>query len=134
LLVPVIRDADRLTLKQLADAAGALAAEAMAGKLAPDALTGGTFTVTNLGSLGVESFTPILNPPQVAILGVGSITLKPTGPGKAIGAVNAAEVAFAPHLALSLTIDHQVVDGAPGAKFLQALANNLAQFELLLAR
>ena len=134
LLVPVIRDADRLTLKQLADAAGALAAEAMAGKLAPDALTGGTFTVTNLGSLGVESFTPILNPPQVAILGVGSITLKPTGPGKAIGAVRAAEVVFAPHLALSLTIDHQVVDGAPGAKFLQALANNLAQFELLLAR
>ncbi|MCS6847810.1 MAG: dihydrolipoamide acetyltransferase family protein [Anaerolineae bacterium] len=127
LLAPVIRDASSLSLKRLAEVAKALAADAIAGKLAPDALAGGTFTVTNLGSLGIESFTPILNPPQVAILGVGNINLKPIIPE------GASEVVFAPHLGLSLTVDHQVVDGAPAAKFLQALARNLAQIELLLA-
>ncbi|BCX04153.1 MAG: dihydrolipoamide acetyltransferase component of pyruvate dehydrogenase complex [Candidatus Roseilinea sp.] len=127
LLAPVIRDAGSLSLKQLAEAAKALAADAVAGKLAPDALAGGTFTVTNLGSLGIEHFTPILNPPQVAILGVGNIHLKP------ITLEGTGEVTFVPHLGLSLTVDHQVVDGAPAAKFLQALARNLAQIELLLA-
>lgn len=127
LLAPVIRDASSLSLKRLAEVAKALAADALAGRLAPDALAGGTFTVTNLGSLGIESFTPILNPPQVAILGVGNINLKPIMPE------GASAVAFAPHLGLSLTVDHQVVDGAPAAKFLQALARNLAQIELLLA-
>jgi pyruvate dehydrogenase E2 component (dihydrolipoamide acetyltransferase) len=71
------------------------------------------------------SFTPVLNPPQVAILGIGAIQLKPI---EAEG-----EVKFIPHIALSLTINHQVVDGAPGARFLQALSKNLAQLELLLA-
>ncbi len=127
LLAPVIRNAHALSLRQLAEAAKALAADAAAGKLAPDALIGGTFTVTNLGSLGVETFTPILNPPQVAILGVGSINLKPILPE------GARDVVFAPHLGLSLTIDHQFVDGAPAARFLQALAHNIEQIELLLA-
>ncbi len=127
LLVPVIRDADRMSLKQLADAARVLAAEAGAGRLAPDALTGGTFTVTNLGHFGIESFTPILNPPQVAILGVGNINLKPVAAEETTG------VDFVPHIGLSLTIDHQVIDGAPAAKFLQRLARHLAQLELLLA-
>ena len=84
------------------------------------------FTVTNLGSLGVESFTPVLNAPQVAILGVGSITLRPVrGSG--------GEVEFVDSLGLSLTIDHQVVDGAPAARFLQALARAIAEIDLQLA-
>ena len=125
LLVPVIRDADDLSLRGLADAARNLATSAREGKLAPDQLNGGTFTVTNLGQFGIESFTPIINAPQVAILGVGNVNLKPIDVD--------GEIKFIPHLGLSLTIDHQVVDGAPGAKFLQTLSRNLAQFELLLA-
>jgi pyruvate dehydrogenase E2 component (dihydrolipoamide acetyltransferase) len=125
LLVPVIRNAHALSLRQLAEVARALAVAARENKLAPDELNGGTFTVSNLGQFGIESFTPILNTPQVAILGVGNVSLKPI---KLDG-----EVKFIPHLSLSLTIDHQAVDGAPGAKFLQALARNMAQFELLLA-
>ena len=95
------------------------------GTIAPDELNNGTFTVTNLGSLDVESFTPILNPPQVAILGVGSINLKPVETD--------GEVTFRKQINLSLTINHQVVDGAPAARFLQALARGLAEVDLLLA-
>ncbi|MBL8130677.1 MAG: 2-oxo acid dehydrogenase subunit E2 [Anaerolineae bacterium] len=125
LIVPVIRHADRLSLKEISREARRLADACQNGKITPDELSGGTFTVTNLGSLGVEHFTPILNPPQVAILGVGSIHLKPVEDGEG--------VAFVPHIALSLTINHQVVDGAPGARFLQALSRNLSQIHLLLA-
>jgi pyruvate dehydrogenase E2 component (dihydrolipoamide acetyltransferase) len=125
LMVPTIRRANSLSLKQLADESKRLANACLDGKIAPDELTGGTFTVTNLGNLGIESFTPVLNPPQVAILGVGGISLKPVQID--------AEVKFIPHIGLSLTINHQVVDGAPAARFLQALATGLAQFELLLA-
>jgi pyruvate dehydrogenase E2 component (dihydrolipoamide acetyltransferase) len=88
-------------------------------------LQGGTFTVTNLGSFGIESFTPVLNPPQVGILGVGNVNLKPVEVG--------GQVEFIPHLGLSLTINHQVVDGAPAARFLQTLSRGLAEFEMLLA-
>ena len=125
LIVPVIREAQRLSLGELAAESRRLASACLDGTVQPDDLSGGTFTVTNLGSLGVESFTPILNVPQVAILGVGGITLKPVETD--------GEVQFVRHLNLSLTINHQVVDGAPGARFLQALADGLAQFELLLA-
>jgi pyruvate dehydrogenase E2 component (dihydrolipoamide acetyltransferase) len=125
LIVPVIRNAHQLSLKQLSQESKRLADGCLSGKVSPDELSGGTFTVTNLGSLGIETFTPILNPPQVAILGVGNINLK---------AVESEEgVEFIPHLTLSLTINHQVVDGAPGARFLQALSRNLAQIDLLLA-
>jgi pyruvate dehydrogenase E2 component (dihydrolipoamide acetyltransferase) len=125
LLAPVIRNADAMTLKQLADESSRLNKAVQDGKIAPDSLSGGTFTVTNLGSFGIESFTPILNAPQVAILGVGNVNLK---------AIEVdGEVRHIPHIGLSLTIDHQVVDGAPGARFLQTLARNLAQIELLLA-
>jgi len=137
LLVPVIRDVQTLTLKQLADASSQLAKAAQTGALAPDALSGGIFTVTNLGGFGIESFTPIVNAPQVAILGVGNINLKAVEasqtPRVSRSTAEAPEVSFVPHIGLSLTIDHQIVDGAPGAKFLQALARNLTQFELLLA-
>jgi pyruvate dehydrogenase E2 component (dihydrolipoamide acetyltransferase) len=126
LIVPVIRQADQLSLKALATEAHRLAAACLNGTITADELAGGTFTVTNLGSLGIESFTPVLNAPQLGILGVGSIVLKPVEIDDA--------VQFIPHLGLSLTIDHQVVDGAPGARFLQTLSQNLAQIELLLSQ
>ncbi|MEZ4719004.1 MAG: 2-oxo acid dehydrogenase subunit E2, partial [Caldilineaceae bacterium] len=126
LLVPVIRNADSLSLKQLADEAKRLAVAAQEGKATMDDLNGGTFTVTNLGAFGVESFTPVLNPPQVAILGVGNINLKPVPDADG-------DVEFVPHIGLSLTINHQVVDGAPAARFLQTLARYLADVDLLLA-
>jgi pyruvate dehydrogenase E2 component (dihydrolipoamide acetyltransferase) len=90
---------------------------------------GGTFTVTNLGNLGIEQFTPILNVPQVAILGVGGVNLKPMP----VGGDFDGDVAFVPHIALSLTINHQAVDGAPAARFLQALTRGLKDLDLLLA-
>jgi pyruvate dehydrogenase E2 component (dihydrolipoamide acetyltransferase) len=125
LLVPVIRNAHLLSLKALSDEARRLATACQAGNVTPDDLSGGTFTVSNLGSFGIESFTPVLNPPQVAILGVGNINLKPV---EIDGAVQ-----FIPHLGLSLTVNHQAVDGAPGARFLQRLAQNIAAIELVLA-
>jgi pyruvate dehydrogenase E2 component (dihydrolipoamide acetyltransferase) len=125
LVVPVIRYADTLSLKNISLEAMRLATACQDGRIAPDELSGGTFTVTNLGTFEIESFTPILNPPQVAILGVGNINLKPVN-------VNG-EVQFIPHIGLSLTINHQVVDGAPGARFLQALSQNLTDLELMLA-
>lgn len=125
LVVPVIRHAHRLSLKQISQEAKHLAEAAISGRINPDLLTGGTFTVTNLGGLGIESFTPVLNPPQVAILGVGNVNLKPVEVD--------GNVQFIPHLGLSLTINHQVVDGAPGARFLQALGQAMADFALLLA-
>ena len=125
LLVPVIRSAGALSLQALAREAARLAALAQQGRAAPNDLQGGTFTVTNLGSFGIESFTPILNPPQVAILGVGAIGLHPV---ESDGTIR-----FQPRLGLSLTVNHQVVDGAPAARFLQALARNIAELDLLLA-
>lgn len=126
LLVPVIRNAHALSLRALSQEAKRLAESAQNGTIAPDSLSGGTFTVTNLGSLGIESFTPIINPPQVAILGVGAITLKPIELD--------GEISFIPHIGLSLTVDHQAVDGAPGARFIAGLIRNVAAFDLLLAR
>ncbi len=125
LLVPVIRKAQALSLKQLSAEARRLAKACRDGSVLPDELAGGSFTVSNLGALGIESFTPLLNPPQVAILGIGSIHLKPVQAGD--------DVEFRPHIGLSLTIDHQVVDGAPAARFLAQLARNLAQIDLLVA-
>ena len=123
LLVPVLRDADKLTLRELASLAQELAELCRAGKATPDMLRGGTFTVSNLGALGIERFTPVLNPPQVALLGVGAVKLQPVEWD--------GEVVHAPHIGLSLTINHQVVDGAPAARFLQALGKNIADIDLL---
>jgi pyruvate dehydrogenase E2 component (dihydrolipoamide acetyltransferase) len=132
LVVPVINAAHQLSIAGLAARAHELAAATQAGSISPDLLQGGTFTVTNLGALGVESFTPILNLPQVAILGVGALVLKPvaadlTQPGPV------PQVSYRRHLGLSLTIDHRVVDGAPAARFLQALAAAIADIDLLAA-
>lgn len=128
LLVPVVRTANRISLKDLADQTTALGRSAQDGSIGPDAMADGTFTVTNLGSLGIESFTPILNPPQAAILGVGAIALKAM-PREGSSAGDTGAVDFVPHIHLSLTIDHQVVDGAPGAHFLHALAQRVANLE-----
>jgi len=125
LMVPVVRGADVLSLRQLSGEAKRLAAACIGGKITPDELNGGTFTVTNLGAFGVESFTPVLNAPQVAILGVCAIQPKAVQRGE--------KVKFAPHIGLSLTINHQVVDGAPAARFLQALSQAVASIDLLMA-
>ncbi len=127
LIVPVIRNAGALGLKAIAAEAGRLAAACREGRISPDELAGGTFTVTNLGGLGVETFTPVLNPPQVGIIGVGSIVPR-AAPGADGG------VSFIPQIGLSLTINHQAVDGAPGARFLQTLAGLISRFDLLLAQ
>jgi pyruvate dehydrogenase E2 component (dihydrolipoamide acetyltransferase) len=124
LLVPVIKNAQQLRLPALALAAKQLASEAQESRIAPDALQGGTFTVSNLGSFGIEHFTPVLNPPQVAILGVGTITPK--------SILKDDEMQTYPHIALSLTVNHQIIDGAPAAKFLQILSQNLAYIGSLL--
>ena len=114
LLVPVIRSAQALGLKAFSDEAKRLAGGAIDGSLSPDFLSGGTFTVSNIGSFGIETFTPVINLPQTAILGVGAITPRPTVAGD--GSIGVEQ-----RLNLSLTIDHQVIDGADGARFLRDL-------------
>ncbi|MBD3322344.1 MAG: 2-oxo acid dehydrogenase subunit E2 [Chitinivibrionales bacterium] len=126
LVVPVIRFANRLSLSDLAVSIKDLAGKAREGAVNPDLLSGGTITITNLGSFGIESFTPILNRPQVAIVGVNTITPKP-----AMG--DQGEYILAPHIGFSLTIDHQVVDGAPAARFLKTLCRAIENIELTLA-
>ena len=121
LMVPVVRHAGKLTLAELSLRMHELAAQAAAGTISIDDLSGATFTVSNLGGLGIESFTPLLNPPQVAILGVDAIQLKPV---RREGAV-----VFIDSIGLSLTCDHQVIDGAPGARFLQALKAKIENLE-----
>ena len=114
LLVPVIRSAQSLGLKAFSDEAKRLAGAAIDDTLSPDYLGGGTFTVSNIGSFGIETFTPVINLPQTAILGVGAITPRPVlAPDGAVGVQQ--------RLNLSLTIDHQVIDGADGARFLRDL-------------
>ena len=114
LLVPVIRSAQSLGLKAFSDEAKRLAGGAIDGSLSPEFLSGGTFTVSNIGSFGIETFTPVINLPQTAILGVGAITPRPTV--AADGSIGVEQ-----RLNLSLTIDHQVIDGADGARFLRDL-------------
>jgi len=113
LLVPVVRDAHSLSLPALAKRMRELTAGATAGTVCADDLTGATFTISNLGNLGIESFTPLLNPPQVAILGVNAVQLKAVR--------REGRVEFIDAIGFSLTCDHQAIDGAPGARFLQVL-------------
>ncbi|MBP3941817.1 MAG: 2-oxo acid dehydrogenase subunit E2 [Christensenellaceae bacterium] len=122
LLVPTIFKADEMTLSALSAEAKSVAKAAQGGKISPDLLTGASFTVSNLGSFGVESFTPVVNPPQVAILGVCNIQYKM----KADGSVY-------PAMGLSLTYDHRAVDGAPASRFMQELCRMLENFSVTLA-
>ena len=117
LITPVIRNADQKTLAQIAGEAHDLAAKVRENKARPEDVTGGTFTISNLGVFDVDAFTPIINPPQVAILGVGRVVEKPI--------VIRGEVAKGAMMYLSLTFDHRVVDGAPAAEFLQKLKSYL---------
>jgi pyruvate dehydrogenase E2 component (dihydrolipoamide acetyltransferase) len=124
LLVPVIRDADRKDIFSIARDLGALSERARAGKLSGTDMQGGCFTVSSLGGIGGTAFTPIINPPEVAILGVSRSTMRPVW----------SDGAFAPRLMLplSLSYDHRVIDGATGVRFTSWLADRLAKPEALL--
>ena len=118
LVVPVIRDADKKTLLELAADVTGLAEKARVGKLTPDEMRGGTFTLTNLGGIGGTAFSPIINYPEVAILGLSKSAMQPTY----------RDGQFAPRLMmpLCLTYDHRVIDGADGARFTTRLAQLFA--------
>jgi pyruvate dehydrogenase E2 component (dihydrolipoamide acetyltransferase) len=120
LVVPVIRDADRKGVFEIALESSALAAKARDGKLSPSDMQGGTFSISSLGGIGGTSFTPIINAPEVAILGVCRAATKPVWDGKQ----------FQPRLILPLSLswDHRVVDGAGAARFNALLAQLLADF------
>ena len=113
LIVPVIFNADQKDLGQIAREGRDLAEKARAGRLQLDEISDGTFTITNLGTTGIELFTPIINPPQVAILGVGMVQRRPVVVGDAL--------AIRPAVYFSLVFDHRAVDGVPAANFLQEL-------------
>lgn len=125
LIVPVVRDADKKSLREIAAETRRLAEGARAGTLTVDEVTGSTFTVTNLGMYGVDVFTPIINPPEVAILGVGRIVEKP--------ACCQGQIVPRAMMHLSLTFDHRIVDGAPAAEFLRTVKELLENpYRLLL--
>ncbi|TEU08482.1 MAG: 2-oxo acid dehydrogenase subunit E2 [Anaerolineales bacterium] len=125
LLVPVIRNADRLTIKEFAVKFRELVARAREGKALHDDLTGGSFTITNLGMFGVDAFTPIIRLPECAILGVGRIHPEP--------AIVGGEIVVRQRMWLSLTFDHRLVDGGPAARFLQGITRYVEEPYLLLA-
>jgi len=113
LLVPVVRRADKKSLYEIAEETRSVIERARAGRASREDLTGGTFTITNLGMYGVESFLPIINPPETAILGVGAIREKP--------ALIEGEINMEPLVNLTLSFDHRVVNGASAARFMQRL-------------
>ena len=124
LVVPVVRDADKARLSEISTQVKDFAERARSNQLTPGELQGGTFTVTNLGNFGIDAFTPIINPPESAILGVGRILKKPV--------VHEDEIVVRSMLTLSLTFDHRVVDGAPAAQFLQTVSDCIQDPYLLL--
>jgi pyruvate dehydrogenase E2 component (dihydrolipoamide acetyltransferase) len=119
LMVPVIRFANKLSLEEISSEAKRLGAACIKGTVDPDSLKGGTFTVTNLGAAGIEMFTPVLNAPEVGILGICSVQPKPVM--KKDGGVE-----FIPHMGLSITFNHCATDGAPAGRFLVAMRQKLA--------
>ena len=124
LVVPVLRDADRRTIQELATARADVVARARDGKLQRADLEDGTFTISNLGMYGIEQFVAVLNPPQAAILAVGSTVETPV--------VRAGEVVVRPLLTLTLTCDHRAIDGADGAEFLRTVKELLEEPALAL--
>ncbi|KPV64791.1 MAG: branched-chain alpha-keto acid dehydrogenase subunit E2 [Candidatus Bathyarchaeota archaeon BA1] len=124
LVVPVIHNADKKSLAEIASITKEIVERAREGKLTKEELTGGTFTITNLGMFDVDTFTPIINPPETAILGVGRIVEKPVAIGK--------EIVVRPRMHLSLSFDHRVTDGAPAAQFLQKVKKTLEDPQSLL--
>ena len=126
LMVPTIFNADQKSLLEISKEVKELAAQCRDGAISPDKLSGGSFTVSNLGNLGVESFTPVINPPQTGILGVCGTTDR-VRKGKDGG------IEIYPAMGLSLTYDHRAVDGTPAAKFQKELGQNLENFTCMLA-
>lgn len=126
LMVPTIFNADEKSLLEISKEVKTLAEAARTGSISPDLLTGGSFTVSNLGSMGVEMFTPVINPPQTGILGVCTITQR-------VREENG-QIKLYPAMGLSLTYDHRAVDGAPAARFMKELCANLEKFTILLAK
>ena len=124
LLVPTLFNADQKSLREITQEAHALAKAAQDGSIDPDLLQGASFTVSNLGTLGVEHFTPVINPPQTGILGVDCIIERPR-------TVNG-EIKLYPAMGLSLTYDHRALDGAPASRFLMDLRAALENFNTLL--
>ena len=125
LIVPVIRNADRMTLEQLSMASRELADKARKNQLQMEEYSGGTFTVTNLGMMDIDDFTPVINPPEAGILGVGKLE-------KRVVVTDDEQMEIRPYLRLSLTYDHRAIDGAPAAKFLQRVKKLLENPGLLL--
>ena len=125
LMVPTIFNADQKSLAQIAREAKDLAAQCQAGSISPDLLSGASFTISNVGTMGIEYFTPVINPPQTGILGVGGI----------IDKVKVVDGQLVPYKAmgLSLSFDHAAMDGALAAKFLKELKEALENFDALLA-
>lgn len=123
LIVPVIKHADRRTLREIAAASASLAEKARKGGLLPDDYTGGTFTITNLGMYDLDSFTAIVNPPESAILAIGKIDRVPVAVEDT--------VVIRPVMMLSLSYDHRIIDGAPAAQFLQRIKQYLQNPYLL---
>ncbi|MDA0334852.1 MAG: dihydrolipoamide acetyltransferase family protein [bacterium] len=113
LLVPVVRDANRKSIAEIARDSARLGGQALRGELAGDDMRGGTFTITNLGAAGIDAFTPIINPPQCAILGIGRISQRP--------AVYEGQVVPRWLTVVSLSFDHRIIDGGPAARFLATL-------------
>ncbi|MEG0914908.1 MAG: 2-oxo acid dehydrogenase subunit E2, partial [Christensenellaceae bacterium] len=126
LLVPTIFGADKMSLNEISIKSKELAKAAQEGTISPDYLTNGTFTISNLGSFGVEHFTPVINPPQTGILGVNNIQTKIKMVGGEMKPYQA--------MGLSLTYDHRALDGAPASRFLQELCKTLENFSILLAK
>jgi pyruvate dehydrogenase E2 component (dihydrolipoamide acetyltransferase) len=124
LVVPVIRAADTRTLADVAETIRRLSAKAKAGRLEPADTAAGTATITNLGGHGVDGFTPVLNPPQAIVLGIGRVQPRPV--------VQGASIVPGTTTVLSLTFDHRVTDGATAAKFLNAVGDSLADGALLM--
>lgn len=119
LLVPVVHQANRKSLAEISEESRSLIDRARAGKASYDDLSGGTFTITNLGMYGVETFVPIINPPETAILGVGAIIEKPF--------IIEGKVEARPSMRLTLSFDHRVVNGAPAARFMQRVKQILEE-------
>ncbi|MCX7842065.1 MAG: 2-oxo acid dehydrogenase subunit E2 [Clostridia bacterium] len=126
LMVPTVFNANHKSLNDIAREVKKLVKDCQSGNINPDLLKGGSFTVTNLGTLDIESFTPVLNPPQTAILGVNTIVQR----AREVDG----EIEFYPAMGLSLTFDHRALDGAPAARFLQELKHNLENFSVMLVK
>ena len=124
LIVPKVRNADTKSIREIAADLDRLIEAAKAGSLALDDLTLGTFTLTNLGAWDIDDFTPIVNHPESAILGVGRIVEKPVAKN--------GQVVIEPRLALSLSFDHRIIDGAPGAAFLKTIKDMIEEPSLML--